>query len=100
MDACRGRRSSGAVGASRGMMVLFVKQVHLQKEVGAVCVVSGIGGVERRSGKGGERRDGQAAWTLRRGEGGRVVRRRVRRREGGVRARIFSGGGGVGGGGC
>lgn len=53
MDACRGRRSSGAVGASRGMMVLFVKQVHLQKEVGAVWVVSGIGGVERRSGKGG-----------------------------------------------
>jgi len=51
-------------------------------------------------GRGGERRDGQAAWTLRRGEGGRVVRRRVRRREGGVRARIFSGGGGVGGGGC
>ena len=26
----------GAEGASRGMMVLLVKQVHLQKEVGAM----------------------------------------------------------------
>ena len=31
------------MGASRGMMVLLVKHVHLQKEVGAIgdCVVSG-----------------------------------------------------------
>ena len=29
-------RGEVEMGASRGMMVLFVKQVHLQKEVGAV----------------------------------------------------------------
>lgn len=29
------------MGASRGMMVLFVKQVHLQKEVGAASEKGG-----------------------------------------------------------
>lgn len=33
----------GAVPASRGMMVEFVKQVHLQKDVGAVCLWSAWG---------------------------------------------------------
>ena len=50
----RGRKACGAVlwevGASRRMMVLLEKQVHLQKEVGAGVdtglVEEGIGGTE------------------------------------------------------
>ena len=34
--SCCGRCVAG-LGASRGMMVLFEKQVHLQNEVGAIC---------------------------------------------------------------
>lgn len=48
-------RGGVEMGASRGMMVLLVKQVHLQKEVGAVGRRSVIGMTSEVGAVGGER---------------------------------------------
>ena len=58
-DSCI-TRGEVEMGASRGMMVLLVKQVHLQKEVGAVgevvCQLSLLGRlIELRATVGGGR---------------------------------------------
>ena len=53
------------MGASRGMMVLFVKQVHLQKEVGAASERGGkvlAGPLQRRSGLVGGAHTGCGSW--------------------------------------